>query len=126
MVEKLFSSEKLSTLFYQVKNVLKSRPRELVSEEPKDEVLLTPGHLIKGLKLECYPTEQSSQTFDLKCCSASARWTHIQNVSCHFWNRWKKEYGTPLQERTKWTDESSNLKMGEVVHVMDDNAAPLQ
>ena len=38
----------------------------------------------------------------------------------------EKEYVSTLQERTKWTKESSNLKVGDVVYVMDDNAAPLQ
>ena len=38
----------------------------------------------------------------------------------------KKEYVSTLQERTKWTKESSNLKVGHVEYVMDDKAAPLQ
>ena len=53
-------------------------------------VILTPGHLISASKLESYPTEQSSQISDLKHCLATARWTHIQNVQCPFWIRWKK------------------------------------
>ena len=126
MGNNILSFEELSTLFCQVENVLNSRPIGLVSDDPKDEVILTPGHLISGSKLECYPTQQSSQISDLKECSATARWTHIQNVLCHFWNRWKKEYVSTLQERTKWTKESSNLKVGDIVYVMDDNAAPLQ
>ena len=37
-----------------------------------------------------------------------------------------KKYVSTLQERTKWTKESSNLKVGDDAHVMDENAAPLQ
>ena len=86
--------------------MLNSKPIGLVSDDPEYEVILTPGHLISKSQLECYPTEQSSQTSDLKGCSATARWIHIQN--------------------DLWTKESSNLKVGDVVYVMDDNAATLQ
>ena len=90
MGKNFFSLEELSTLFCQTENVLNSMPIGLVSDDPKDEIILTPGHLISGLKLECYPTEPASQISELKHCSATARWTQIQNILCHFWNRWKK------------------------------------
>ena len=44
----------------------------------------------------------------------------------HFWNRWTKEYVTTLQERSKWRRETSNLKVGDLVFICDDNSAPLQ
>ena len=42
----VLSFGKLSTLFCQVENVLSSRPIRLVSDDPKNEVILTSGHLI--------------------------------------------------------------------------------
>ena len=43
-----------------------------------------------------------------------------------FWKRWHKEYVTSLQERKKWCKKVTNLKVGDVVFITDDNVAPLQ
>ena len=44
----------------------------------------------------------------------------------HFWKRWVKEYALSIQERNKWRLETSNLKVGDIVFVIDDNVPPLQ
>ena len=57
--------------------------------------------------------------------TSTARCAHIQNVLLHFWKRWHKEYVTSLQERRKWCKEVTNLKVGDVVFIIDENVAPL-
>lgn len=36
-----------------------------------------------------------------------------------FWQRWTKEYLLLLQERQKWTSLKRNLKVGDIVLVVD-------
>ena len=44
----------------------------------------------------------------------------------HFWKRWVKEYVLSLQETNKWRLETSNLKVGDINFVIDDNVPNLQ
>ena len=49
------------------------------------------------------------------------RWRHVQALADNFWKRWLKEYLPLLQRRAKWTDVRSNLKIGDIVLVLDEN-----
>lgn len=46
---------------------------------------------------------------------------------CHhvFWRRWSREYLTTLQERSKWTNTVPNLKLDDMVIIMDNQCPPL-
>ena len=118
--------EELTTLFCQVESILNSRPIGVLSEDPKDGEILTPAHLICRTKLETFPTIETPRKNEIANCISTARWVHIQNVLLHFWKRWHKEYVTSLQERKKWGKEVTNLKVGDVIFITDDNVAPLQ
>ena len=117
--------DELTTLFCQVESLLNSRPLGVLSEDPKDGEILTPAHLIGGTKLETFATKEISRKNDIDNCISTARWAHIQNANS-FWKRWHKEYVTSLQERKKWGKEVTNLKVGDVVFITDDNVAPIQ
>lgn len=45
-------------------------------------------------------------------------------MSQHFWDKWQGQYLVRLQQRKKWTSEGPNLKVGQLVLIMDDNQAP--
>ena len=90
MGKSIFNFEELSTVFCQIENVLNSMPIGLVSDDLKDEVILTPGHLISGSKLECYPTEPASQISDLK---------HFSNCSIDAYPKYPLSLLEPLEKR---------------------------
>ena len=131
MGNKVLSFEELTTLFCQIEIIPNSRPICPLSKDANDDTLLTPAHLCLGGKLESMPFKESvgvlrSETInDASDASPVKKWAHLQNLTIHFWKRWTKEYVTSLQERNKWTQETSNLKVGDVVYVTDDNT-PLQ
>ena len=50
------------------------------------------------------------------------RWRHVQHVVGHFWARWLKEYLPELNRRQKWLDKKPNLKVGDMVLIIDENA----
>ena len=129
---KILSFEELTTLFCQIEIILNSRPICPLSEDPNDDTVLTPAHLCLSGKLESLPLKESvvvprSEIFDdASDATPVKKWAHLQSLTIHFWKRWTKEYVTSLWERNKWKQETSNLKMGDVVYVTDDNTPPLQ
>ena len=52
---------------------------------------------------------------------ARKHWRRVQYLANEFWSRWKSEYLSSLQERQKWTKESRNFLVGDVVLVKDSN-----
>ena len=128
MGNKVLSFEEICTLLCQIEMILNSRPICPLSEDPNDEFFLTRAHFCLGGKLENLPLSQT--TNDLKnpdsTHSPTKRWIQIQKMVSHFWKRWVKEYVLSLQERNKWRLETSNLKVGDIVFVFDDNVPPLQ
>ena len=49
------------------------------------------------------------------------RWRQVQYLANVFWDRWRKEFLSQLQERQKWNIESRNFKVNDIVLVKDEN-----
>ena len=49
------------------------------------------------------------------------RWKRVQFLANLFWSRWKKEYIQSLQPRGKWNTVKRNLKVGDVVLIMQES-----
>ena len=47
------------------------------------------------------------------------RWRLIQSLVTTFWRRWRREFLATLNTRKKWTEERKNLKVGDVVLVIE-------
>ena len=114
---------KLKT-FCQLENVTYSRPIGTVSEDPKDETIITPELCSRG-KSDLLPSRSITTPANLADCSPTKQWTYIQNLLHGFKKRWSKEYVSSLQARGKWKTERKNLKLREIVYVTDENATPL-
>ncbi|XP_073956688.1 uncharacterized protein [Choristoneura fumiferana] len=54
------------------------------------------------------------------------RYQLVEQLRCHFWERWRKEYLTELQHRTKWRSKQTNLKEGDLVVFKEPNLPPLK
>ena len=93
--EQVVNDEVLSTVMTEATNILNSRPLTRNSDEPTDEEPLTPNHLLQ-----------------LRPCTS---------LPPLFWKRWIKEYLPTLQERKTWNEPKENLKVGDVVLLMDEN-----
>ena len=116
--------EEFTTILCQIEQILNSRPISFISDDVKDDIILTPAHLCLGSQLESYPMKETKDLNDLPKISLPKRWAFIQNIITHFWKRWNKEYVSTLQERNKWKLEVEPLKI--VVYITDDNVPPLQ
>ena len=117
----LLNFEEFCTLLTQIEACLNSRPLTELSSDPSDLNAITPAHFLIGGQINQFP-EPSQPT---KVTSLSERWSLIQRLRKHFWDRWNTEYLHQLQPRSKWWKSTPNLKVGDLVIVHKENAAPL-
>lgn len=109
--------EGLQTLFCEAEAILNNRPLSTVSSDPLDlEPLI--NHI---LLLRSMPTLPPG-TFLRSDLYARRRWKQVQYLADLFWSRWTKEYLLLQQERQKWTSIKKNLKIGDIVLVVDPTA----
>ena len=110
--------EELTTVFSQIEAMLSSRPLQPLSEVVNNLTALTPGHLI-GAALNALLDFGNNM-------KDSKPWQLIQQMSRHFWDRWKKEYLPTQQRRNKWTLLSDDLKKEDRVLMTEDNSPPMR
>lgn len=115
--EQTLTEESLHTLFCEAEAIVNSRPITRVSEDPNDLRALSPMQLLT-LKGD-YAVPQG--TFSKDDNFARRRWRQVQYLADIFWKRWVREYLPLLQLRQKWLDNKRNLKVGDVVVVVDGN-----
>lgn len=118
--QQTLNSEEWQTLLAQVSAVVNSRPLMPMSDDPDDLEYLTPNHLATG--------GPARQLFGMRetgpATSASGRHQLINNMLQGLWRRWSTEFIMSQQERKKWTRKVPNLKVGDLVILMEDNIAP--
>ena len=112
------SEEQLHTLMCEVESTLNSRPLTRVSEDPNDYEVLTPNHL---LQMKCQSLIPPGKFAD-EDKYARKRWRQVQFLADIFWKRWTKEYLPTLQQRQKWFYPERNLKVGDIVLIIDSSA----
>lgn len=120
--ETILTFEELSTIFSKIEAILNSRPLVAMSEDPCDLEVLTPGHLLIGQPLLALPESHWKETK----CSKLSRFQLIQKLYQNIWSRWHTEYLTSLQTRNKWYSPTENLKIDDLVLIIDENSPPLQ
>lgn len=82
----------------------------------------TPNHfLVRQLGGQLAPQVTDNIAFNPR-----NRWRLIQNLVKVFWKRWREEFReeflSTLNTRKKWREAKDNLKVGDVVLVVDQNA----
>uniref|UniRef100_A0A8D8QLT9 DUF5641 domain-containing protein n=1 Tax=Cacopsylla melanoneura TaxID=428564 RepID=A0A8D8QLT9_9HEMI len=119
--KQLLSYEELTTLTAQMECLLNSRPLCKLNSDPEDCDLLTPNHFLKLTPLTCIPAVDVTEVN----LNRLSRFQLIDQLMQSFWKRWSLEYLTQLQTREKWYNTSSNIKLGTVVLIRQENSAPL-
>ena len=109
--------EEMSTVVCQISACLNSRP--YLSQDCHDaegDVPLTPGHFISGRPLKAYPEAPEDPDLTL-----TNRWQLCQALVQSFWNQWSKSYLSSLQKRKKWIKPLPNVKVGDLVMMLDES-----
>ncbi|XP_058803555.1 uncharacterized protein LOC131671274 [Phymastichus coffea] len=111
--------EVLITLLAETEHMVNSRPLTHVSVDPRDEEALTPNHFLIGtssghLRLERYESEilNPRKTFEI-----------AQQLAQAFWKKWLREYLPTLLPRKKWYSPEPQLKVGDIVLILDYQAS---
>ena len=110
--------DSLHTLFCEIEAIVNSRPLSVVSSDARDMVPITPNRL-----LTMGEPPLSLGAFDKSECYSRRRWRQVQSMAEQFWCRWKREYLLGLQQRQKWFKERRNVKIGDVVMIINENLA---
>lgn len=106
-----FNTEELGTIVTQIEAYLNSRPFLLMSSDPSDLELLSPGHFLIGALLT---SVVEPDLLELKLNRLS-RWQLVQHVVQNFWRRWSTKYLSKLQTRKKWKKTHPNIQLGAMV-----------
>lgn len=116
-----FTYEELYTSLTQIESILNSRPLTPLSDDPLDYCALTPAHFLIGRPLLSLPhpplTDIDATRLD--------HYKRVEQIKQHFWNRFSLEYINLLQQRTKWSTSSGDLKEGALVIIKDKALPPL-
>ncbi|XP_044003640.1 uncharacterized protein LOC122849111 [Aphidius gifuensis] len=116
--ESLFTYEVFTTFTTEVGGILNSRPLTQMSSDPNDLNVLTPAHILIGEPIRNLPEQDYTDT----PTNRLSFWEHITKMKQHFWARWHIEYLHELQKRHKWAKDTANIKVGEIVLLVEKNA----
>lgn len=110
--------ETLITLLAEVENIINSRPLGHVSVDPRDDETLTPNHFLIGSSSNL----PIAGVFTDKDLCLRKQWRISQRLADQFWARWVKEVLPDLVPRRKWREEGAQLKVGDMVVLVDPNS----
>ncbi|GFW62261.1 integrase catalytic domain-containing protein [Trichonephila clavipes] len=117
----ILTHEEFFTLVTQVEAVLNSRPLCSLSEDPNDDLALTPAHFLTGSPLTSLPDPD----FKGIPMNRLRRWELIQRMTQTFWSRWTSDYLNRLQSRPKWYKGNQKFKVNEVILDKGENNSKL-
>lgn len=112
--------EELSTVLGQIEACLNSRPLSRVDTETEGFDALTPGHFLVGEALLTAP----DNNFEAPNISSLRRWQLTQRMMQTFWRRWSQEYLTTLVHRYKWSTQTCEPNIGDLVLIKEADLPP--
>lgn len=112
----------LNTVVIMVEGILNARPLTPLSCSPNDGQPLTPAHLLLGGPLIGTPEPELTITD----ADVPYKWRRTVAIKQEFWRKWSKEYLKTLQIKHKWTSETPNPQLNDLVLLVDRDIAPLK
>ena len=114
--DNVLNDEDFLTVSCQISSIINHRPITKASDDPNDFRALSPSQLMGGsIGASLSPSEF------LHPIGFRRSLKNIQIVVDNWWKRWVKEYLTTLQLRQKWLKPERNLKVGDLVIMVDEN-----
>lgn len=111
--------EEYSTVFARIEAQINQRPLTVVTSNPDDLDILTPGHFLVHGHLGAVPEMPTDDNATYRC-----RWTALKQICQRFWKRWKSHYLNQLQQRNKWKKNIPNPDIGALVFITGIDTAP--
>ena len=101
------------TVFSEVANLVNERPIGTLSSQDSMLSVLTPNSLLLGRSTAANPGGYADDA------SLHARLALVENIIQQFWEQWTQLYAPTLLKHNKWKEGHRNLKVGDIVLVMD-------
>ncbi|XP_055589044.1 uncharacterized protein LOC129741345 [Uranotaenia lowii] len=120
--QKSYNVDHFLTIVTQTQAILNSRPIASHPDHPQDLEPLTPGHLLIGEPLISIAEPDIT---DLNPNRLN-RLQDMKRTVQDFWRRWARDYTSQLHQRSKWKQPSSNVQVGQLVLLQQDNLPVLQ
>ncbi|CAM1317989.1 Uncharacterised protein r2_g2623 [Pycnogonum litorale] len=114
--EQKLTWNEMATVFAEVQNLINSRPLTFASNDPDDLMPLSPNHFILGRA-----TNDTAQGPFKKTRNLRKRYEFIQTIVSSIWKRFVLEYLPTLNRRGKWKTVNRQMKVGDLVLLMDPN-----
>ena len=112
------NDESYRTLLVEVEATINSRPLTVdCINDPSTIQPISPSNILTMKSSVVMPPPGHFVKEDVFC---RRRWRRIQHIANEFWSRWRKEYLSNLQSRSKWSSSKRNMAVGDVVLVRDD------
>ena len=118
--ESTLTYEELSTVLTQIEACLNSRPLSRMDDNPDGLDALTPSHFLVGEPLVAVP----EYNFESSTVGSLRRWQLTQRMTQQFWRRWSQEYLVMFLNRYKWSQQTPEPCIGNLVLVKEDDLPP--
>ena len=109
----------LRTAMYEICSIINGKPLTCSNLNNPDEGVITPHHLIT-MKPVSVPTHQEIGEVPDGEVYGKNMFEKTQRFADEFWRHWQ-DYLTKVETRQKWRNPCQNLKVGDVVAVVDEN-----
>ncbi|XP_067931866.1 uncharacterized protein [Watersipora subatra] len=109
----------LRTAMYEICSIINGKPLTCSNLNNPDEGVITPHHLIT-MKPVSVPTHQEIGEVPDGEVYGKNMFEKTQRFANEFWRHWQ-DYLTKVETRQKWRNPCQNLKVGDVVAVVDEN-----
>lgn len=119
------STDELSTHLVEIEALLNSRPIASPGNDPNDGEELTPGTFRSTrLFLRCRKNPAQTGYAERLYIGYMKRWRILSSLKQQFWRTCSKDYLASLQQRSKWRTVGTDLEIGCLVLVHEDNLPP--
>ncbi|GFW51849.1 integrase catalytic domain-containing protein [Trichonephila clavipes] len=114
-----FTYEEFLTIMTQIEGILNSRPLTPLSTDIDDLSVLTSAHFLIGRPI----TSISEPNIIRIKTNRLNIYQRLTKIVQSIWKRWRNNYLSNLQQRSKWKFEKDNVRVGDLVLIKEDNLA---
>ena len=111
------TDEVLTMTMCLVKQTLNGRPITPASDDPDDLEAFTPNHYVLGRANVCVPFIPNVEV----CSNHRKIFRSCQAYADMIWQRWVREYLPQSNVRSQWNKCQTNIEVGDLVWLIEDN-----
>lgn len=120
MTDTKLTARRFDHVLKQIECCLNSRPLWSITANADDIEVITPSHFFNFQAINTLPRPDLGH---IKIDRLN-QYQYLYRLYTEFWKGWSKEYLTQLQPRTKWNKRETNVRIGQIVVISDDNVPP--